>query len=229
MGHGRGRSSSARQPSLIETDQPGVLLARPPPPPPVRHVTEYISAEEWDAIRAGAYGNFAPRERTRSRIRDDAAAPAAPEGGIPAPATPPGGDDYHGQQFIGLQNVPRSADNVSIGRVLQVRDRLLQILDDHIQNHDPDFRYSFPYDSSGNLYAPGRPRPNGYSRAEGYIWAVMSARDNFRVPIDRVVTCVPDAEDASRFWPVPTVEQVHWYLRGWSQHYVIDGQRRQAY
>ena len=229
VGHGRGRSSSARQPSLIETDQPGVLLARPPPPPPVRHVTEYISAEEWDAIRAGTYGNFAPRERTRSRTRDDAAAPAAPEGGIPAPATPPGGDNYHGQQFIGLQNVPRSADNVSIGRVLQGCDRLLQILDDHIQNHDPDFRYSFPYDSSGNLYAPGRPRPNGYSRAEGYIWAVMSARDNFRVPIDRVVTCVPDAEDASRFWPVPTVEQVHWYLRGWSQHYVIDGQRRQAY
>ena len=229
VGHGRGRSSSARQPSLIETDQPGVLLARPPPPPPVRHVTEYISAEEWDAIRAGTYGNFAPRERTRSRTRDDAAAPAAPEGGIPAPATPPGGDDYHGQQFIGLQNVPRSAGDVSIGRILQVRDRLLQILDDHIQNHDPDFRYSFPYDSSGNLYAPGRPRPNGYSRAEGYIWAVMSARDNFRVPIDRVVTCVPDAEDASRFWPVPTVEQVHWYLRGWSQHYIIDGQRRQAY
>ena len=229
VGHGRGRPSSARQPSLIETDQPGVLLARPPPPPPVRHVTEYISAEEWDAIRAGTYGNFAPRERTRSRTRDDAAAPAAPEGGIPAPATPPGGDDYHGQQFIGLQNVPRSAGDVSIGRILQVRDRLLQILDDHIQNHDPDFRYSFPYDSSSNLYAPGRPRPNGYSRAEGYIWAVMSARDNFRVPIDRVVTCVPDAEDASRFWPVPTVEQVHWYLRGWSQHYIIDGQRRQAY
>ena len=221
----RGRSPTA----LIETDQPGVLLARPPPPPPVRHVTEYISAEEWDAIRAGTYGNFAPRERTRSRTRDDAAAPAAPEGGIPAPATPPGGDDYHGQQFIGLQSVPRSAGDVSIGRILQVRDRLLQILDDHIQNHDPDFRYSFPYDSSGNLYAPGRPRPNGYSRAEGYIWAVMSARDNFRVPIDRVVTCVPDAEDASRFWPVPTVEQVHWYLRGWSQHYIIDGQRRQAY
>ena len=126
VGHGRGRSSSARQPSLIETDQPGVLLARPPPPPPVRHVTEYISAEEWDAIRAGTYGNFAPRERTRSRTRDNAAAPAAPEGGIPAPATPPGGDDYHGQQFIGLQNVPRSAGDVSIGRILQVRDRLLK-------------------------------------------------------------------------------------------------------
>ena len=57
VGHGRGRSSSARQPSLIETDQPGVLLARPPPPPPVRHVTEYISAEEWDAIRAPESGH----------------------------------------------------------------------------------------------------------------------------------------------------------------------------
>ena len=29
----------------------------------------------------------------------------------------------------------------------------------------------------------------------------MSARDNFRVPIDRVVTCVPDAEDASGPFP----------------------------
>ena len=112
---------------------------------------------------------------------------------------------------------------------LAVFSRFVTGCDDHVQYHDPDFRYSFPYDSAGNLYAPGRPRPAGYSRAEGYIWAVLSARDNFRVPIDRVVTCVPDAEDASRFWPVPTVEQVHWYLRGWSQHYVIDGQRRQAY
>ena len=68
-----------------------------------------------------------PESGRAGRTRDDAAASAAPEGGIPTPATPPGGDDYHGQQFIGLQNVPRSADNVSIGRILQVRDRLLQI------------------------------------------------------------------------------------------------------
>ena len=45
VGHGRGRSSSTRQPTLIETDQPGATLARPPPPPPARNVTEYISAD----------------------------------------------------------------------------------------------------------------------------------------------------------------------------------------
>ena len=49
VGRGRGASSSARQPTLTETDQPGVMLAWPPPPPPARNVTEYISAEEWDA------------------------------------------------------------------------------------------------------------------------------------------------------------------------------------
>ena len=174
------------------------------------------------------YGNFG-RERTRSRTRDDATDAAGPAGGIPAPATPPGGADYHGQQFMGLQNVPRSAEGVSICRSLQVHDKLLEVLDDHMANHDPEFRYTFPYDMSGRLYEPGQPRPDHYTCAEAYIWAVLSARDNTRVPLDRVITCVPDAEDPSRFWPVPTVEQVHWYLRGWSQHYVIDGQRRQAY
>ena len=91
VGRGRGTSSSAR-PILIETRQPGVLLARPPPPPPVRNPTDYISAEEWDALRAGLYGNFG-RERTRRSTRDDATDAAGPAGGIPAPATPPGGAD----------------------------------------------------------------------------------------------------------------------------------------
>ena len=228
VGGGRGTSSSARPTTLIETRQPGVLLARPPPPPPVRNVTDYITAEEWDGIRSGAYGNYATRERTRSRTRAEASSAAEPAEGIPAQATPPGAGDCHGQQQQGLQNVPRSADNIPIGRSLQIRDRLLQVLDDHF-DHDQEFRYTFPYDFSGQLFAPGQPRPDNYTRVEAYIWSVLRARDDIRIPLDCVITCLPDAEDPNRVWPVPSIEQVHWYWNGWSQYYTIEGQRRQAY
>ena len=160
-GRGRGTSSSARSPVLMETRQAGVLLARPPPPPPVRNVTDYISA-----IRSGTYGNFA-RERTRSRTRADAADAAGSAGGIPAPATPPGAGDYHGQQQTGLQNVPRSAENIPISRSLQIRDRLTQSWDDHMLNHNPEFHYTFPYDGSGRLYEPERRPTSGPCCAPG--------------------------------------------------------------
>ena len=51
------------------------------------------------------------------------------------------------------------------------------------------------YDMSRHLYEPGQPRPDHYNRGEAYIWAVLRARDNWRVPLDRVITCMPDAED----------------------------------
>ena len=94
---GKGRGSSSSRPAhMIQEVRPGILMARPPPPPPVatmRNVTDYISAEEWDGVRSGAYGSTGARERTRSRTRAEAAETA---GGIPAPRTLPDAGEYHG-------------------------------------------------------------------------------------------------------------------------------------
>ena len=95
-----------------------------------------------------------------------------------------------------MTNVPRSMEDVSLGRILTVRAELVAFFEEQMEI-DPEFRYTFPYDFSGAVYNPGEPRVRGWSRTEAYIWAVMRARDNLSIPQNQVLQVVPDGLDAN--------------------------------